>query len=373
MWLIGLTSVLLVVGGSLFGTIIVRGVYGSPLAPTLLALMGSNLFAVLVGLLLTGLVLRRAPSITQPGRALAVGALMGVTFTIVKVLTIAVVGVGPRERMGPVFFAIIIMTGVLYFAVLAAAMLFAASREAELVDTYAEVARSQAALAHEEEAVRAQVFDHLHGTLQAEFVAMRQVLMDVAATSTDPCARESAAAVEARLEHVYRSGVESFARALSPGAIEAGLRPALLELQDRLAVACTVDVHVDLLAATLDDPLTGGLRPEVRLAAYRVVEEAVSNAIRHSAAASARVQVTSVLREDRPALVVDIASPAAPGSVLGDGEGMRRMRARVAALGGGLRAAIDGDQCVVTAWLPVQEQDSAPDRDPEGSASGLRV
>lgn len=354
LWLISLTSIALAVIGAIFGTSVVHGVYGASVPRTLAVLMTANLGSVLVGIAVAAAILRRARPITRPGPALAVGALTAGSAAAVKVVFVAIVGVGPREQMGPVFFAVMVMSGVMLFAALAAATLYAASREAELIESYAEIVRTQAALAHEEEAVRAQVFDHLHGTLQAEFVAMRQVLIDVAATSAEPDARQAASAVEARLEHVYRTGVESFARALSPAAIEGGLRPALLEMQDRLALACDVQIEFDLVAAALDDPMTGGLRPDLRLAAYRVVEEAVSNAVRHSAAERVRVRVGSVLRDERPALAIDISSPAAPGSAIGEGEGLRRMRARVAALGGGLRVAIEADECVVTAWLPVQ-------------------
>ncbi|MEU2483452.1 histidine kinase [Streptomyces sp. NPDC012617] len=116
------------------------------------------------------------------------------------------------------------------------------------------------------------------------------------------------------------------------------------------------------LTVTLDDGREepGPLPAPVELAAYRIVQESLTNALKHAAPGP----VTVRLEQSRTALTVEVSSvfgdrpgPRAPGS----GAGLVGMRERVALLGGtigagpGLRG--DGEKIwVVRAELPVEER-----------------
>ena len=80
------------------------------------------------------------------------------------------------------------------------------------------------------------------------------------------------------------------------------------------------------------------LPPGVELAAYRVVQEAVTNVVRHSGAGRAEVVV-----EHRPGSLVitvdDDGSGVGDVDALPEGNGIRGMRERAAALGGEVRLA----------------------------------
>lgn len=78
------------------------------------------------------------------------------------------------------------------------------------------------------------------------------------------------------------------------------------------------------------------LPAEADLAAYRIVQEALTNVTRHSGATSAVVRV----RYEAAGVVVGVEDDGAPGSGApsGDGSGIRGMRERAEALGGGLDA-----------------------------------
>ncbi|MFJ6652650.1 sensor histidine kinase [Microbacterium sp. NPDC091313] len=100
------------------------------------------------------------------------------------------------------------------------------------------------------------------------------------------------------------------------------------------------------------DDRTDGARPggAVQSAAYRIVQEALTNVVRHSAAAHARVEVA---REggDLVLRVVDDGTGVDPAAV--DGGGTRGMRERAEAVGGAWRIARgDAGGTVVTARLP---------------------
>ncbi|MFJ4120693.1 sensor histidine kinase [[Kitasatospora] papulosa] len=116
------------------------------------------------------------------------------------------------------------------------------------------------------------------------------------------------------------------------------------------------------LTVTLDDGREepGPLPAPVELAAYRIVQESLTNALKHAAPGP----VTVRLGRSRTALTVEVSSvfgdrpgPRAPGS----GAGLVGMRERVALLGGTIGAGpgLRGDDekiWVVRAELPVEER-----------------
>ncbi|MFG2604678.1 sensor histidine kinase [Streptomyces sp. NPDC048514] len=92
----------------------------------------------------------------------------------------------------------------------------------------------------------------------------------------------------------------------------------------------------------------------VGLAAYRIVQESLTNALKH--AARGRVQV--VLRQRDAALDIRVTSPYRPGDIPrapGSGSGLAGMRERVALLGGAFEAGPDGPLWTVYASLPLTE------------------
>jgi signal transduction histidine kinase len=101
----------------------------------------------------------------------------------------------------------------------------------------------------------------------------------------------------------------------------------------------------------------------VQSAAYRIVQEALTNVARHAAATTATVTVRRV----PGAIAVDVVddgtgAPAAAG-VPALGNGVRGMRERAAALGGTLKVGPeDGAGWRVHAWLPISAPVSAPTR-----------
>ncbi|MFB4196092.1 sensor histidine kinase [Streptomyces carpaticus] len=105
----------------------------------------------------------------------------------------------------------------------------------------------------------------------------------------------------------------------------------------------------------------------VELAAYRIVQESLTNALKHAAPGEVAVR----LRRDAQALTVRVTSPyAAPGDAgsrpraPGSGAGLTGMRERVALLGGTLSAGPhedeDGGRWQVLARIPLTEGNPAP-------------
>ncbi len=138
---------------------------------------------------------------------------------------------------------------------------------------------------------------------------------------------------------------------------ELGPQPGLGELGE--LVATTRQAGADV---RLEDGVPTGLDPAVELAAYRVVQEALSNAVRH--APKAEVQVTVRRRGDELMLKVwngpaRSQQPPVPGS----GHGLIGMRERVALLDGtvSMGPTPEGGY-LVEASIPVGEEVASGDQ-----------
>lgn len=127
-------------------------------------------------------------------------------------------------------------------------------------------------------------------------------------------------------------------------------QPTLADL-DRL-LANVRDAGLDVTKA-----VTGAVRelPQgVELSAYRIIQEALSNALRHAPGAAARVEVGYVL--GGVGLRVVNGPPTGPAAASpGSGHGITGMRERVAMLGGEMTAGEvgEGGGYEVTVFIPV--------------------
>jgi signal transduction histidine kinase len=132
--------------------------------------------------------------------------------------------------------------------------------------------------------------------------------------------RESLDGLRVELDRL-RGGTDPAARRPAPGLADLAL------LADRVTaggvdVRLTVRVRADEAA-----PALGAI-------AYRVVQESLTNVLRHAAAERAEVRVERSGDE----LVVTVSDPGRGSADLREGNGIRGMRERVEALGGRLRA-----------------------------------
>ncbi len=179
--------------------------------------------------------------------------------------------------------------------------------------------------------------------LQAQ-AANRVLPEDVAA------ARRSLAAIES----VGRAGMDELRRLLDVLLVEAegvepGGRPSLEQLDDLVAQvrAAGLEVTVDI------DGTPGPLPPGLDLSAYRIVQEALTNALKHGGQAPTSVRVGY----GPETLTIRVSNPAARAQAASDdrvGHGLISMRERAALYGGALEAGPDPDgDFVVHATLPL--------------------
>ncbi|HEX7089275.1 MAG TPA: sensor histidine kinase [Longimicrobiales bacterium] len=181
-----------------------------------------------------------------------------------------------------------------------------------------------------EEEERKRIARELHDETAQSLSAML-IRLSMLRRVQDPGARE-AGMEELRQQLVSTlDGVRRYARGLRPPALDdLGLVPAIEQFARTLAEATGLRVQID--AGRLDGPLTS----EVELVVYRIVQEALSNVVRHAGATTVRVML-----ECRDANLVALVEDDGRGFVVqevlrGDGEGLGLfgMRERASYVGG---------------------------------------
>ncbi|WP_371650620.1 MULTISPECIES: sensor histidine kinase [unclassified Streptomyces] len=118
----------------------------------------------------------------------------------------------------------------------------------------------------------------------------------------------------------------------TPGDAPRSPAPGLDRLPELVEQAAAAGLTVE--AAATGSPRA--LPPGADLAAFRIVQEALTNVVRHSGSRTARVVLDYA--PDVLELRVDDDGPAGPGDAGGSGNGLIGMRERAAALGGTIEA-----------------------------------
>src|SRR6516225_2004767 len=126
--------------------------------------------------------------------------------------------------------------------------------------------------------------------------------------------------------------------------------PGLDRLPELIELTRAAGLSVEVEVAGKAPPLPGA----VQLAAYRIIQESLTNVARHAGQARVTVRVTY----DDTIMCVQIdddgTAPSGGGSAIGTGSGITGMRERAAALGGELSAGFrHGGGFRVSAQLPV--------------------
>ena len=193
---------------------------------------------------------------------------------------------------------------------------------AELRARLAELQASRARLVEATATERRRIERDLHDGTQQRLVSVAMSLG--LAESKLPSGAEAAPIVHEAREAltVALAELRELSQGIHPSLLtERGLGAALDDLCRRAA-----------LPARLDVSLGGRLPAPVETAAYFVVSEAVTNAIKHSHATE--LSIRAWVRDDT--LVADIADDGIGGAGVGGGSGLRGMTDRVEALGGSL-------------------------------------
>jgi signal transduction histidine kinase/ligand-binding sensor domain-containing protein len=232
------------------------------------------------------------------------------------------------------------------------ALLEAHTSRRELEETYQELReltrRLESAKEEERRHISRELHDELGQTLTAAKLHLQLLGRDAADAASADRLAESVAMLDSMIGQVRQMSL-----GLRPPLLdELGLAPALQQFLKGLSQRTGVQIEFDCL------PGVGGSAPEVEAAAFRVVQEAVNNALRHAGAS--RIAVELSRGEDGALLVriIDDGRGFEPAVIRhrqqrGSHLGLLGMEERVRALGGELVInAGSGRGCSIEARIP---------------------
>ncbi|MET9651226.1 sensor histidine kinase [Streptomyces sp. NPDC006460] len=236
-------------------------------------------------------------------------------------------------------------------AVLAASELVRVRRE-QWAQQRAERAAAESRRADEE---RLRIARELHDVLAHSISVINvQAGVGLALLDTDPeQARTALTTIKAASKEALGEVRQVLATLRTPGDAPRAPAPGLDRLPELVEQAASTGLTVE--TATEGDPVP--LSPGTDLAAFRIVQEALTNVVRHSGSRTARVVIGHT--PGALELRIDDEGPATGGDAGGSGNGLAGMRERAAALGGTIEAGTRPDGGFrVRAVLPVRPEET---------------
>ncbi|MFD9032320.1 sensor histidine kinase [Streptomyces sp. NPDC059567] len=236
-------------------------------------------------------------------------------------------------------------------AILAASELVRVRRE-QWAQQRAERAAAERRRADEE---RLRIARELHDVLAHSISVINvQAGVGLALLDTDPeQARTALTTIKAASKEALGEVRQVLATLRAPGEAPRTPAPGLDRLPELVEQAASAGLTVR--TSTEGEPVA--LPPGTDLAAFRIVQEALTNVVRHSGSRTARVVIA--YRPGGVELRVDDDGPATGGDAGGSGNGLAGMRERAAALGGTIEAGTRPDGGFqVRAVLPARPKET---------------
>ncbi|WP_433791480.1 sensor histidine kinase [Actinoplanes sp. CA-252034] len=258
---------------------------------------------------------------------------------VAAALVVLVVSVVFRLREGQDFGFVVLYDGTGHVALMAAAIVLgelvrARRRIARLTGRQIELEAERRVHEHDQELSR-----ELHDSIGHA--------LTVAAIQANVARQEAPHrpdAAVAALDHVARALSDALAELRGTvRALRAGPEPSLDDLGALMDTARDAGFRVRAAIEPVEDPVTAAT-------AYRLVREAVTNVLRHSAGRSVAVEI----RADDGILLVSVEDDGPAGDPEADGAGLTGLRERVAAAGGRLDAGPVEHGWRVSASLPLE-------------------
>ncbi len=196
--------------------------------------------------------------------------------------------------------------------------------------------RSRQRIVTAEESLRKRIAELLHGSVQTKLlVAWHRLGQCQRMLKSDAAQAEALLAdIREEIDRIREHEVREASHILHPSVINVGLVPAVRAMVAGFSDALEIALEVDPELTRLDTPIDNQVPDDVRLIAYRVLEEGLNNVYKHAEARSARIylgiqpdgSLQIMLRDDGKGFDSSNVSP---------GLGLTSIADRVGALGGG--------------------------------------
>src|SRR5690554_6618771 len=191
------------------------------------------------------------------------------------------------------------------------------------------------ALQAEELRFRREVAEGLHGTVQHRLVLLGAVLRGIFEELPVGGALEEEhvhrlAELQRDVDDLREHGVREIGQLLYPAGVSLGVSQAVRMMLQRIPSSIRVQAHIDESVVEYDDPSFARVSQPVRLLAVRLLEEAVSNALRHGNAGE--IAVSLAMSDDHVlTTIVDDNGGGLPDEIVHSG--LKHLRERLDSVG----------------------------------------
>jgi two-component system sensor histidine kinase UhpB len=252
-------------------------------------------------------------------------------------------GVYPSFRMDLVWLDVVVGLFCGLFSLAVGVVLADAFRRVRLQERSAsrQALRASAALdalQAEELRVRREVAEGLHGTVQHRLVLVGAGLRGIfdelsVGGGVEQKHVRRLAELEREVDDLREHGVREIGQLLYPAGVSLGVAQAVRMMLQRIPSSIRVQAHIDESVVEYDDPAFARVPQPIRLLAVRLLEEAVSNALRHGNAG--QIAVALGMDDDHVlTIIVDDDGAGIPEEVVFSG--LESLRERLDTVGGAL-------------------------------------
>ena len=222
-----------------------------------------------------------------------------------------------------------------------------------------ELRRSRARIVQAEEDVRRGIAEELHGHVQTRMMMLYMALTDLSGRMEDGDAKKELDSLSLQLEDIRENDIRQISHRLHPSVIRLNLSAGIMSLRDQYERAIPIEVDISEEVQGRETMGSSSIPANVRLAMYRVAEEAIGNIVKHSHATGAEVSLwlerdsilfMSVKDDGRGFDLDDTSSRRSLGLVI--------IQDHMGAVGGEFNIeSTQGHGTMITAFVDISEED----------------
>jgi PAS domain S-box-containing protein len=229
------------------------------------------------------------------------------------------------------------------------------SHEREIAEARAqELSMSHQRLINAQESLRKDIASQLHGTVQSRLILLEHKIAELEARARSKWMTKELADVRQRLEDLRNEQIRSISHRLFPSILRLGITTGLESLIDEYSAKLPVDLRVSKKLRDREQANRKLIPDNVKLAVYRITEEALTNISKHTPAANNIVVKLSLSDSRILRLTVKDDGPGSNTTSPPTGIGLSLISDYVAAAGGSCTiGSIPGKGTQVTAELPL--------------------
>ena len=154
-----------------------------------------------------------------------------------------------------------------------------------------EVQQSRQRIIAMEESLRKDIAQQIHGTVQNRLIVVMHRLADIERSSLSEQMVTEVADLRQKLEELLEGYIRPISHRLFPFILRRGLVPALQSLVDQFETTQSIDMELSEELKRRERINPRFITERVRLAAYRIAEEALGNATKHAKASRIAIKL----------------------------------------------------------------------------------